>query len=296
MITSSSLSYALDEVVSILANESFFGEQFYMPLLYNVRTSGKRRERTASLGGLTLWGTKTSTQAADEDATPQEFEKDFSHTAYAKQVPIARELIDDQEFGLLEDIGQQLGATAAMTMESKAAEVFNNAFTSALSEDGLTLCNSAHLNAAGGNSQSNTGTAALTMANIKTTRTNMRGYTNYRGDKLNVMPDELAVPNALEEDAWEIVRSSGRPDTTNRADNFYNGMFNLYVWPWLTDANNWFMMASQLRKQNLLWFQRIALEIYGEGNLTAGTRKVGGYMRFSNGARDWRFIFGQNVA
>jgi len=292
MMTSASLSYVLDEVVSILAYESFYDGELYMPLSHTVRTSSRQRERTASLGGLTLWSTKAPTVNATEDEMPQEFEKDFTHSAYAKQVPISRELVDDQAWGLLEDIGMSLGSTAQMTMERDAAADFNNAFTTATAEDGLSLCNAAHVNSAGGNSQSNTGTSVLSMTSIKTTRVAMRKFKNYRGDVLNIMPDELWVPVDLEETAWEIVRSAGRPDVVNRVDNFYNGAFKLYVNPWLTDAETWFMCASRERKQNLLWFQRVGMEVYGEGNLVSGTRKVGGYMRYSHGARDFRFVFG----
>ena len=129
----------------------------------------------------------------------------------------------------------------------------------------------------------------------------MRNFLNYDDDLLSVRPNALILPPDIEEDAWEIVRSTGRPDTANRAENFYNGQFELYVWDFLStgisggDANNWFMADSRLMKMNLIWYQRTPLEVFGDGNLFAGTRRIGGYFRSSHGVKDWRWIYGHNV-
>lgn len=298
MITSSSLSYALDEVVSVVVYENLFDGTWLFPAFYNVRTSSLPRERSASFGGLTTWSVKTETSAPASDEYTQQFEKTFTHVARGKQIPVSREFVDDQQWGFMEDIGQQLAYTANLTMETQGMLILNNAFTGAtaegLSEDGLSLCNIAHLNSDSGNSQSNTGTNSLGMAGINTTRIAMRKFTNYRGDKLNIMPDELWLPVDLEETAWEIARSVGRPDTANRAENMYNGAFTLYVSPFITDTNAWFMCDSRLRKQNALWFQRVGVEVFGDGNLLSGTKTIGGYTRFINGPKDWRFIYGNN--
>lgn len=302
-ITSSSLSFVLDEVVSAVAFESFYDETFTMPTLYSVRTSGRRRERLASLGGLGQYEAKNPTAAASEDTITQQYEKTFNHTAYAKAVPVERELIDDEEFGVLQDLGMQLGTMAAYTMEVKAAELFHDAFAGATytAEDGKSICNSAHTNVDAGNSQSNSGSTALSMASVKSTRTAMRKFTNYNGELLAIRPDTLLVPPDLEEDAWEIVRSTGRPDTANRADNMYNGMFNLVVWDFLStgvsggDADNWFMIDSRHAARSLIWYQRTPLEIFGDGNLFTGTRRIGGYYRASHGCRDWRWVYGHAV-
>jgi len=303
LITSNSLSFVLDEVVSAVAFEAFYEESFMMPTLFGVRSSGRRRERLASLGGLGEFEVKNPGQTATEDTITQQFEKDFVHTAYGKTVPVERELIDDEEFGAVADLGRQLGTMAAYTMENKAAGIFRDAFAGAThtAEDALSLCNSAHLNVDSGNSQSNSGSSAFSMAAVKATRTAMRKFTNYNGELLGVRPDALIMPPDLEEDAWEVVRSTGRPDTASRAENIYNGMFTLYVWDFISDGvtdgdtDNWFMVDSRRMKQNLLWYQRIPLEVYGDGDLFAGKRRIGGYYRASFGVRDWRWVYGHAV-
>ena len=51
-ITSANMEFVLDEVVSSVMFESFFDEPYMYPMLFDVRTSNKRRERSASIGGL----------------------------------------------------------------------------------------------------------------------------------------------------------------------------------------------------------------------------------------------------
>jgi len=303
-ITSNTLSFALDEVVSAVAFESFYEQAFMMPMLYSVRPSGRRRERSASFGGLGDFETKNPGAGVTETSLAQQFEKDFVHVSYALAVSIERELLDDEEYGFAVEIGRQIGIKGAYKMETLAAALFNDAFAGAtyLTEGGLSICNTAHLNVDSGNSQSNRGTTALSMSSVKSTRTAMRNFKNYRGDLLDVMPDALLIPHDLEEDAWEIVRSTGRPDDATNAANFYNGMFKLFVWPFLStgisggDANNWFMLDTRILKENLLWYQRVPLEVYGNGDLFTGTRKIGGYFRASHGLRDWRGLYGHIVS
>ena len=273
MITTGSLSYALDEVVSAIAFEVFYDLPFMMPVLYDVRTSKRRRERQASLGGLREYDQKTNGAEPAEDELVQQYERDFVHIAYGKQVPIERELVDDEEWGILADAGQQLGYMAAYTMEKRAADLWNDAFVGASykAEDSLSICNGAHVNSDGGNSQSNSGTNSLNIAGLEATRIAMRKFKNYRGDKMSIRPRLLVVPIDLEQTGWEMIKSVGKPDSENNNLNFYQGMYDLVVWDFLTSSTSWWMADPQMLKMNLIWYQRIALEIFGDGNLFTGT-------------------------
>jgi phage major head subunit gpT-like protein len=294
--SSSNVSFVLDEVVSSVAYNEFEQAPLLMPALYDVRPGAGRRDRTASLGGLGKFALKLETQDSQQDNIVQQFEKDFVHKAYALNVEVSRELIDDNEFGFFTDLGQQIGMSAARSMEDLGAALFNDAFNGAtyLAEDGLSICNSAHLNVDAGNSQDNSLALSLSGANLKTARDTMRAFTDYRGEKISVLPDAIVVPTALEQDAWEIVRSSLKSGTANNDANFFNGMFNMFVWQHLSDSNAWFVIDQRLASRNLLWYQRTPLEIYGDGDLKKGTRTIGGYFRSSHGCRDWRWIVGCN--
>jgi hypothetical protein len=186
-----------------------------------------------------------------------------------------------------------LGEAFNQTVEDKGSDLFNDIGSGAtyLAEDSLSIANNSHINASGGNSQDNNYTNSLNMTGIKTCRTAMRKFTNYSGDsKSKIQPDGLVVPVDLEEDAWEVVNSIGRPDNANRASNMYNGKFKLYVWDELTDTNAWFMVDTRKMKQNLMFLWRDPFELAGDGDLQAGTHQITAYCRFSLGCLDWRWV------
>lgn len=296
--TTSSLSYLVDEVTSGVAINEFSQLDNLMAALYGMRNSGKRRERSSSISGLGNLQKKLPTQASAQDAPVQQFQKTFLHEAFALQVPVERELVDDEEWGWFQDLGMQFGIALNRTMEEKAALPFVDAFAGAetLAEDGLSICNSAHLNVDGGNSQSNSGTSALSAANAITTLTAMRKFTDYRGQRISVNPDALIVPVDLEGTAWEIVRSSQKPASANNDANYLQNRFQLYSWNYLTNTKDWFMVDSRMMKLNLLWYLRTGVEMFGDGDLFTGTRRTGIYSRWSNGVKDWRWVYGQDVA
>lgn len=299
--TSANMSYLLDEITSAVAINQFSQLTNLMGQLYGMRSSGKRRERSSSISGLGKLQKKTATVLSTEDRPVQQFQKTFLHSAFALHTPVERELLDDEDWGWFQDLGIQYAMSANRTMESEAALVFNDAFDGAetgIAEDGLSLCNSAHLNADGGNSQDNSGTSALSAANVGTTLTSMRKFTDYRGEKISVNPDGLVIPVDLEQTAWEIVRSSQKPVDADSVPfaNYLNNRFALFSWNYLTDINNWFMVDQQMMRMHLLWYQRIGMEIFGDGDLFTGTRRIGIYSRWSNGSKDWRWVYGHEVA
>lgn len=295
-ITQGSVSFLLDEATSAVMLNAFAQLDPMMGALYSVRTSRGRRERHSSFGALGQFTEKTEAARPDEDIPVQQFQKTFDHTPFGKETPVSREVIDDEEWGWFRDLGMQYGMAATRTFETLAAGPFNDAFAGVTytSEDGLTICNSAHLNVDSGNSQSNTGTLSLTAANVKTTLINHRKLTDYEGEKIFLNPNALIVPVDLEPDAWEIVRSSQKPGSANNDANYLNNRFVLVAWRFLTDTNAWWTADLQYLQSTLLWYQRTGLEVFGDGDLFAGKRTIGAYFRQSHGMTDWRGLYGQN--
>lgn len=290
-------SYAVDEAVTEIAYAELAEQEMLMPKLFGMKVSSGKQEVRASMGELGLFAQKNEGASMNVDNANQQFKQTFIHNSYAKAIEFSRELEDDQDWGVVEDYAMQLGQKAAETMENSASTVFNDAFAGAsyTCEDGLSLCNDAHVNAQSGNSQDNNGTNSLTHAGAKTTRTAMRKFKGYEADqKIMVNPDELLVPIDLEEDGWTLLESNLIPGSQNNDANIFRGRYTLYVWEWLTDTNAWFMMDSRLRRRYLQWYQRIALEIMSDASFSQGVRKVGAYMRYSLGPSNWRFLYGNN--
>lgn len=297
MHTTSTLSYVLDEVVSTVAFGSFYGLPYMTPMLATVRGTNKRRERSASFGELGDYEEKPEGIAPAEDSISQQFEKDLVQAAYSKKIKATREVVMFDEWGVVAQIGEQLGTKGGETMEKKGAAVFNDAFAGATykTEDGLSICSGAHVNSDGGNSQDNSGTNTFNWAGVEATRLAMFGYKNYRGDLSPVIMDAVILPPALQMTGWELTKSALKPDTANNNINVYQNGFEAYVWPWLTDTNNWFGINKALLKRNFVWLQAVALEIFGDGNLEVGYRNMCGFYMCACGMRDWRGIYGNVV-
>ena len=95
--------------------------------------------------------------------------------------------------------------------------------------------------------QSNKGTAAFTLANLKTAITAMKGIKDDKGKYLNINPDLLVINQSDEWTAKEILNSSFYPaEATNMklATNVLKGALKLYTTPYL-ESGTWAIMDTK---------------------------------------------------
>jgi len=295
-ITSGNHSYVLNEATTAVAINSFARLPGKYGLLFNIVPSMKPSEQHASVGGLGKFQPKSSTAAATRGNTTQQFEKSWTHGEYALAIDFERKYVDDEAFGHFAKMGYELGDSALRTYEHYCSTVFTDAFAGATvtAEDGLSLCNDAHVNVDGGNSQDNSGTNSLTYSGWKTTKTAHRKLTNYDGEKVLINPNMLLVPVDLEEDALQVAQATGKPGSSNNDYNVFAGTVDVVVWEYLQDTNAWFSIDAELMQRNLFLFIRMALEFYGNRDWDTHVSSVGGYTRFSFGPEDWRWVYGNN--
>ena len=227
-------------------------------------------------------------------------ETTFTHKEYAKGVAIERKLWDDDRSGQIKRKAQSLGYAFGTTIAIHMSSVLNNAFSdSYLGADGEPLCEINHgVNSVSSDTFSNTGTTALSYDAVVSTLIAGHGLNDDRGNPLPIVYDTLYVPTALQATAYEIVNAIGKPGSADNDANFLNSQgLQVVVDPYLSDANNWFMLNRSMAQMHLLWFWRvrpeIALDPSSDYNLVA---KYRGYMRFSYGWDDPRFIYGHEVA
>jgi len=91
-----------------------------------------------------------------------------------------------------------------------------------------------------GTSQSNKGTAAFADSALKAAFEAMRGFKDPSGDPLLVQePNVLMVPNALYEDALDVIR----PRTVSTGgENRLEGIVDVIRNPYMTETNDWYLM------------------------------------------------------
>lgn len=269
-----------------------------VPALFNVMPSDKAAEYFLSIGGMGDWDQYEG--VIHYDNMDQGYRTTLTHSEFAKGFAVERKLVDDDLYSIIKERPAGLAISAMRTREKHAASIFNNAFNSSYAGgDGVELCDASHPLAPthSGDTQGNIGTSALSYDSVIATRQLMRSFTDDRGELIQVMPDTLLVPAELEQTAWEIWKTMNKPNTADYVDNFARGFLqNVIVWDYLTDANNWFLIDSTLAKRHLLWLDRVPLEFKmdpaSDFNLVA---KYRGYMRYSYGWSDWKWVYGHSV-
>ena len=225
---------------------------------------------------------------------------------YAAAVQVQRKLLDDKQYGVLDDLAGSLIRSASRTKEKKGVRAFVNAFSSAFdymtSEEGVSLCSSAHLNKMGASTSSgfsNAGSSALSPTSLAATRLLMRKFRNDNGERIAVS-DNLAIvcPDNLADTAQEIV---GTQSGLYSAENTKNMAYSRYkVIPYMRlddyDTNNWFLVDLDAMKRDLIWIDRIKDEINHDWDFESYLKKVSIYFRIAYGWKNWRWIYGHNVS
>ena len=268
------------------------------PKLFNVSTSNKAVEYDLAMGGFADW--KEYEGAIEYDDPEQGYRTSYTHVEFARGFKVERRLVDDDLYNVINKRPKGLALSAMRKREKDAASVFNNAFSNTYAgADAVSLCNDSHPHSpSNATVQDNKGTSGLSYDTVVRTRELMREFKDDRGELTPVRPDTLLVPPEIEEEAEALLRTMNKVDTADYHFNFVGSRIsNLIVWDYLTDANNWFLIDSQMAKMYLNWFDRVPLEFAmdptSDFRLEARFR---GYMRYSYGWSDWRWVYGHDVS
>ncbi len=264
-----------------------------IPNCFSVDTSTRSIEQSTGISGFGRFVTKTSGQPASGDLAYQRFDKTFTHTAYALEFGVTKEMIDDDEFSIIGKFASSLAKSAFDTKQTLAADIFNSAFTTTYTGgDGLALCSASHTLVAGTASNTLSAAADLSVTSLRQACQDIQDTVDDRGLLINLMPKYLLVPNEEQWNAHELLKSPDRPDTPNRAVNaFQMKNFDYLVWNYLTDPDAWFLL-TQPSDHDLHWYNREDFNTIHYEDNSARAVVTQGYMRFSFGWNDWRGIYG----
>ena len=248
------------------------------------------------MSALTDFEDFTTTGQITYDDIAEGFKQTFTHNEWTKGIRVTRTAHDDDLYGVFDDLPAQRGISAARTREKHGATVFNGAFAGTAGPDSLPLCSSAHTSTVSGVAdQSNVGTDTLSKTTVSSTRLAMKKFYGLNGERIGVKMDMLLANMDKEQDAWEIISSKGEPETDNNNRNFHFGKYKLAVWDELTSQFDWFAIDSRLMKLNLLWFDRVPLELNQDTAFNTYEARFSAYMRYSYGWRDYVWVFGNNA-
>ncbi len=224
---------------------------------------------------------------------------------YAAGIQFERKLLADKQYNVLDDKAGKLTKSAMRTMDKLAvrpfAYAFSNAFDFMTSEEGVALCSDSHTTKSGASTTygfDNAGTSALSKTSLAATRLLMRKFKDDIGNRIEINPDMLLVPDNLYDTAMEIVGSDKDPTSANNTVNMMKGRFNVVPYMRLDDydTNNWYMIDSSMMKEHLLWIDREKPSASSTVDFETFILKFAIYFRVACGHTEWRWLFGHNVS
>ena len=268
-----------------------------MDQFYGMEKSNKATEYDYSVGGIgdleEFGGTIPYTDFEGQ------YKISYSHREWVQGMKVERKLVDDDLYNIINKRPASLALSARRTREKHGATIFNNAFTTGVfaGGDGKALCASDHTWVGTSDTQSNTGTSALSAASLASARLAMRNFNDETGTLLTAKGSILLVPPELEQTAYEITQTPQTPYDANNTLNFIKSQnFKVIVWDYLSDTNNWFLIDAKYAKLFLKWFDRIPTEFNKDKDFDTYISKWSVYTRYSYGFSSWSWIYGSNVA
>lgn len=271
--------------------------------VFNVQKSTKAIETDLRMGGFGLWEKKDSMGSVKYQETVDPQALQYVHEEFASGFLIERKLVDDEAYSTINKRPAGLARAARATIETKAAEIFNNAFT-VNGFDGKPLISTTHVRLDGG-SMSNrleanatlgsSADGALSDRNLKAGIIQMRKQVDERGLKIQVTPKILLVSSDNEPIARTILGSmnlsaQGNGTGITNDKNILSGQLKVVVLDYLTDPKAWFLIDPTVAELNFFW--RIPLEFNNEKDFKTHAQAYQGYCRFSVGYSDYRGILG----
>lgn len=266
------------------------------PALFDVESSDQAYEEDVEISGFGVLREKDQGNAFTYDTEVQGAVTRYTHVAYAGGYIVTFEELRDN---LYEVVSKRRSAMLAFagrqTEEIIAASVFNNGFdTNFPIGDAAAFFSASHPTMAGNQSNLLATAADLSEAAIEDMGVQIMNALDYRGNKIALTPQCLAIAPANWYEANRILYSVLQNDTANNAINVIktDGMFpqGIKVNHYFTDSDAWFIRTNAPYGTRFLWRDKPMFDT--DNDFDTKNAKAALYMRFSAGVTDWRSWFG----
>jgi len=168
---------------------------------------------------------------------------DITNAKRARGFLITEEAVKVDRSGRLRRAAAQLGVSAQHTKETIAASLLNTGFTTNHATRGVPLFSNSNP-LFGGGTYDNRIDGDLAVATLDAAFVQFQNFVNDRGLKINVQPKFLVVTPSDRRVALQLVGSPREPYTADNQINVFQGELQVIVNPWLTDADDAFLLAA----------------------------------------------------
>jgi phage major head subunit gpT-like protein len=284
------------QLLRVGISEVFF-EEFQKPSFYekvfNVRNSNQEYEeylQIAGLPNLLEWNSDGGELPVVEPIQGNKIL--FVHKDYGYMWSLSKRLLRGTQYPRISaDLSRNAGQSALHTVEALATSVFAQGFTQN-GFDGVPLFGAHPL--LDGSTYSNAMSSALSTTSLSDAIVRFRRMKNLRGQPIVVEPKYLIVPPELERVAKEIVNSTVVPVNNAFYDNVFKGIVEVIVNPYLTDANDWFVVSDKgAHKLFLFWREKPNINVETDFRTQGVSTSIN--MALSVGYADWRGVVGSAV-
>lgn len=274
----------------------------YREKVFTITKNNRSTDRFLGIGGLADFAEHKG--AMQVDYIYEQYMRTVTPIEYSKKLPISKRLLEEDLYDEVESVPAMMARAFNRTQEKQTADTFNGAFDTITTADGLSLCNTAHTSKSpdAGANQSNSGTLALTYANLITTRRLIRQFKDDRGELMECRGDLLIAPINLEQTAREIIEGEFKHQSMDRDPNVARGILggggtiDLWVWDRMSDIDNWFLVDKRMMKLACRWIDKVRLETKTVWDHDHRAIIYSAYARYTRGVRDWRWVYGHKVA
>lgn len=226
-------------------------QRWYEPVFRSESTNRPHEQFTT----FAKFGTMTETDEGAPviyDNPLQGFDKTLTPLDYSLGFRVTHRAFNDDRLGPLRNLAQGLGESDTETRNIFTGDIFNNGFSGSFTgADGVSLFNTAHVNEDGTTFRNELATSAdFSITSFRTAQVDFASFTDGRGKKLNLIPTTILSALDNFHNIAEIIQSTDKPDTAERAINVTRGFFggqplNQMWTPYLTDVDAWFLLGDK---------------------------------------------------
>jgi hypothetical protein len=236
------------------------------PNVYSIKTSDRKFERVVTYVPFGDTVSKPEGEAFVMDTLRQGYTKDFTHTENGLGFEVTQTALEDDPENILNRAGEWLAFSARYVEEGRAANPFNNGFSSETTPDGVSLFSTAHALKGGGTARNRPATDAdLSATSLTQAMIDLQTDQKDEAGHLSAPVTDwiLYIPPQLEFLADRLLNSVGLP---NSSDNDRNPIkarrsWEICVNPRLTDPDAWFLVAASKSRHGLTFYRRVPISV-----------------------------------
>jgi hypothetical protein len=230
------------------------------------------------------------------EGVQQGYTNTITNKVYGKGIRIEYKFTRTDQQRVAKMLPKFLGLAFRRRIAGDSASWFNEATSTYLTRDGLSLVNAAHTSNVGGSNQANRITSAFSAVALAAARITHRKILSNTDQVLDVMPTVLYGSIDLQDPFEEVIKSKGQVNTANNTINVMQGAFTAVTDRRFEDTDNWAIADKQLQKEFNIWQTVDNVSFEQAKDFDGRTAKYAGWSFHGAGSTGWEWILYSEVS